>query len=85
MRYGDIIPLSGLRHDGRRYHEFRPIKFHLGIHATADGSCEYNQGLTKILVTTEGPKEVKKPFAFFLSLLFFVTFWGNFLRRKKRV
>lgn len=57
MRYGDIIPLSGLRHDGRRYHEYRPIKFHLGIHATADGSCEYNQGLTKILVTTEGPKE----------------------------
>jgi len=56
-RFGDIIPLSNLRHDGRKFDEVRPIEISLGLHPVADGSVEYCQGLTRILVTVEGPKE----------------------------
>ena len=58
-RFGDLIPLSGLRHDGRKYDEVRPLRIRLGIHPIADGSCEYCQGLTRVLVTVEGPKQVQ--------------------------
>jgi len=33
------------------------VKIRMGIHPIADGSCEYCQGLTRILVTVEGPKQ----------------------------
>eukprot|EP00494_Astrolonche_serrata_P008786 UN08830 len=49
--------ISSLREDGRRFGEIRPLSIKLGINNSADGSCEYKQGLTHVLVTIEGPKE----------------------------
>jgi len=48
---------DGIRYDGRRMDELRPIKFQLGVLNNADGSAYVEWGRTKILVGVMGPRE----------------------------
>jgi exosome complex component RRP41 len=48
---------DGIRYDGRRLDELRPIKFQLGVLNNADGSAYVEWGRTKILVGIMGPRE----------------------------
>lgn len=54
---GEIIAF-GLRIDGRRPEEIRKIQYTLNT-TDADGSVEYKQGNTHILVSISGPKQGK--------------------------
>ena len=53
-----LIDDRGLRVDGRKPNELRPIKLEVGVLGNADGSAYIEQGRTKILVAVYGPKEV---------------------------
>jgi len=53
-----LIDENGLRVDGRRPDELRPIKMEVGLLANADGSAYIEQGKSKIIVAVYGPKEV---------------------------
>ena len=53
-----LINEKGLRLDGRKPDELRPIKLEVGILSNADGSAYMEQGKTKILAAVYGPKEV---------------------------
>ena len=53
-----LINEEGLRLDGRKPDELRPIKLEVGILSNADGSAYIEQGKTKILAAVYGPKEV---------------------------
>ncbi len=48
---------DGIRYDGRKMDELRPIKFQLGVLNNADGSAYVEWGRTKILVGIMGPRE----------------------------
>lgn len=48
---------DGIRYDGRRTDELRPIKFQLGVLKNADGSAYVEWGRTKIIVGVMGPRE----------------------------
>lgn len=52
-----LIDEQGLRVDGRRLDEFRPIKMEVGILDKANGSAYIEQGRNKILVAVYGPRE----------------------------
>jgi exosome complex component RRP41 len=52
-----LITDDGIRYDGRKLDELRPIKFQLGILKNADGSAYVELGRTKILVGVFGPRE----------------------------
>lgn len=60
MQNRDLLDLAQLRNDGRRSHEFRPFKHRIGLVPSSDGSAYMEQGLNKILVLINGPKEPKK-------------------------
>ena len=52
-----LIDEKGLRIDGRRLDELRPIKLEVGVLDKADGSAYIEQGKNKILVAVYGPRE----------------------------
>ena len=52
-----LIDEKGLRIDGRKPDELRPIKMEVGILDKADGSAYLEQGKNKILVGMFGPRE----------------------------
>jgi len=49
---------DGLRLDGRRADELRPIKIEVGVLARADGSCYIEMGGNKVIAAVYGPREV---------------------------
>jgi exosome complex component RRP41 len=53
-----LIDKNGLRVDGRRPDELRPIKIEVGVLSNADGSAYIEQGKNKILAAVYGPKEL---------------------------
>jgi exosome complex component RRP41 len=52
-----LIGKDGIRVDGRRLDELRPIKMEVGILDKADGSAYIEQGKNKIMVALFGPRE----------------------------
>ena len=55
----DIRNLLGLRSDGRKKDEQRNIQCNIGINPSANGSSHFKIGLTEIICTVYGPKQVK--------------------------
>jgi exosome complex component RRP41 len=53
-----LIDKKGLRLDGRKPDELRPIKLEVGLLSNADGSAYIEQGKNKILAGVYGPREV---------------------------
>ncbi len=53
-----LIDEKGIRTDGRKWNELRPIKMEVGVLKNADGSCYIEFGKNKIMVAVYGPKEV---------------------------
>ncbi len=58
--YSDVqlIDKKGLRLDGRKLDELRPIKITVGVLNRADGSCYLEWGNNKVLAAVYGPREV---------------------------
>jgi exosome complex component RRP41 len=52
-----LIDKKGLRLDGRKLDELRPVKMEVGVIPNANGSAYLEQGKNKILVGVYGPKE----------------------------
>ena len=52
-----LIDEKGLRVDGRRLGQLRPLKLEVGLLDKADGSAYIEQGKNKILVAVYGPRE----------------------------
>jgi exosome complex component RRP41 len=52
-----LIDKKGIRLDGRKLDELRPVKMEVGVIPNADGSAYLEQGKNKILVGVYGPKE----------------------------
>jgi exosome complex component RRP41 len=53
-----LIDKKGLRLDGRKPEDLRPIKLEVGVISRADGSAYIEQGKNKILAAVYGPREV---------------------------
>lgn len=53
-----LINAEGLRHDGRKLDELRPVKIEVGVLKNADGSALIHFGKNKIMAGVFGPKEV---------------------------
>jgi exosome complex component RRP41 len=53
-----LIDKKGLRVDGRKPEELRPIKFEIGLLDKANGSVYMEQGNNKILAAIYGPREL---------------------------
>ncbi len=53
-----LIDERGLRTDGRRPDELRPIRIELGVLKNADGSAIFEMGNTKVIAAVYGPKEM---------------------------
>ncbi|MEM0498707.1 MAG: exosome complex exonuclease Rrp41, partial [Methanothrix sp.] len=49
---------DGIRLDGRRFDELRPIKMEVGVLKRADGSCYIEMGDNKVIAAVYGPREV---------------------------
>ncbi len=49
---------NGLRLDGRRVDEIRPMKIEVGVLSRADGSCYLEWGNNKVLAGVFGPREL---------------------------
>lgn len=54
----NLINEKGIRTDGRRIDELRPVRIEAGILKNADGSAYIEFGRNKIMVAVYGPKEV---------------------------
>ena len=52
-----LVDDKGVRTDGRRLDQLRPIKLEVGVLDKADGSAYVEQGKNKILVAVYGPRE----------------------------
>jgi exosome complex component RRP41 len=52
-----LVNKKGIRTDGRKLDELRPIKLEVGILNNADGSAYIDQGKNKILAAVYGPRE----------------------------
>ena len=52
-----LIDKRGIRLDGRKLDELRPVKMQVGVLPNADGSAYLEHGRNKILVGVYGPKE----------------------------
>ena len=52
-----LVDKKGIRIDGRKLDELRPVKMEVGVLPNADGSAYLEQGRNKILVGVYGPKE----------------------------
>ena len=53
-----LIDKKGIRLDGRKADELRPVKVQVGVLPNADGSAYIEHGKNKILVGVFGPREV---------------------------
>ena len=53
-----LIDKKGIRSDGRKADELRPVKLQVGVLSHADGSAYIEHGKNKILVGVFGPREV---------------------------
>lgn len=53
-----LIDKKGLRLDGRKFDELRPVKMEVGVIPNADGSAYIEQGKNKIVAGIYGPREV---------------------------
>ncbi len=53
-----LIDKDGLRVDGRRLDELRPMKLEIGVLGNADGSAYLEQGKNKVLAAVYGPQEL---------------------------
>jgi exosome complex component RRP41 len=53
-----LIDKKGLRLDGRKPDELRPVKLQVGVISNADGSAYIEHGKNKILAGVYGPREV---------------------------
>jgi len=53
-----LIDKKGIRLDGRKPDELRPIKIEVGVLSNADGSAYIEQGKNKILAAVFGPREL---------------------------
>jgi len=53
-----LINKEGLRTDGRKFNELRPIRIEIGTLERADGSAYIEWGKNKILAAVYGPREV---------------------------
>lgn len=53
-----LVNEEGIRTDGRKITDLRPIKLEVGILGNADGSAYIEQGKNKILAGAYGPREV---------------------------
>ena len=52
-----LVDKKGIRLDGRKIDELRPVKMQVGVIPNADGSAYLEQGRNKVLVGVYGPKE----------------------------
>jgi len=57
-----LINKNGIRTDGRKVDELRPIKIEVGILKNADGSAYVEHGRNKIVAAVYGPKETHPKF-----------------------
>lgn len=57
----DYINTAGLRLDGRRPHEVRPLGITFDYLATVDGSCMVTCGRSKVCATVVGPQNADLP------------------------
>jgi exosome complex component RRP41 len=55
---GQLITPEGVRRDGRRLDELRPMELSVGVLKNANGSAYVRQGNTKILAAVYGPRSV---------------------------
>jgi len=53
-----LLDDNGLRNDGRKWNELRPIRMSVGILKRADGSAIVETGKTKVLAAVYGPREI---------------------------
>lgn len=53
-----LISEEGIRIDGRRFDELRPLKIEIGVLDKSDGSAYVELGKTKVFAAVFGPKEV---------------------------
>ena len=53
-----LIDEKGIRTDGRRWDELRPLKMEVGVVKNADGSALIEWGKNKIMAAVYGPKEM---------------------------
>jgi len=53
-----LVTDEGIRTDGRKVDELRPIKLEVGVLSRADGSAFIQQGGNKILAAVYGPREL---------------------------
>ncbi len=53
-----LIDEKGIRRDGRRFDELRPIKIEAGILKRADGSAYLEWGENKVMAAVYGPREM---------------------------
>jgi len=53
-----LIDKKGIRSDGRKADELRPIKLQVGVLGNADGSAYIEHGKNKILAAAFGPREM---------------------------
>jgi len=58
QKHEKLIDKKGLRLDGRKSDELRPIKIEVGVLSNADGSAYIETGKNKILAAIYGPKEL---------------------------
>ncbi len=49
---------NGIRTDGRKWDELRPLKIEVGVLRNADGSAQIEWGKNKIIAAVYGPKEM---------------------------
>ena len=59
MGYGDVqmIDANGIRNDGRKAGDVRPISIELGVVPVADGSCRMRWGTNEVIAAIYGPME----------------------------
>ncbi|MCE4611175.1 MAG: exosome complex exonuclease Rrp41 [Desulfurococcales archaeon] len=52
-----LVSPEGLRHDGRRPEDLRPVKMEVGVFKNADGSALVEYGKTRVVAAVYGPRE----------------------------
>ncbi len=59
MGYGEVemIDANGIRKDGRKAGDVRPISIELGVVPVADGSCRMRWGTNDVIAAIYGPME----------------------------
>jgi exosome complex component RRP41 len=57
-KHEKLIDKKGVRLDGRKADELRPVKLEIGVIPNADGSAYIEHGKNKILVGVYGPREM---------------------------